>query len=417
VNAPNARGACPALSTPMLTGDGLLVRLSPADSIALGSFREICAAARRHGNGTVEVTTRGSLQVRGLTARSAAAFADDVAALDIDAAEGVRVIVDPLADDPSTIIDSRPHAAQIRKALSHAQLALAPKTCVIIDGGGRLHLDGIAADLRLRAIGSRETPLLHVAAGGDARSAIPLGTVELASAGEVALRLFKAIAVHGTGARAADIIRTAGADRLREAVCGLVRAAPLLSVRPPAELIGHHLLRDGSVALGIAPAFGHAIAESFCELADVAADCGARRIAFASGRIVLLIAFAAKRATAMSARVERAGFIVHADDRRRRIVACSGRPACASGLIPARALAADLAAQVAALPTLVHISGCGKGCAHTGAAPLTVVGTERGCAIIRNGSARDLPTCYVDANDLRAHIAHVASEHIEPSHA
>ena len=80
MNAPQRRGACPGLSAPMLTGDGLLVRLSLTDSIALDALREICAAARRHGNGTIEITTRGSLQVRGLTARSADAFADAVAA-------------------------------------------------------------------------------------------------------------------------------------------------------------------------------------------------------------------------------------------------------------------------------------------------------------------------------------------------
>ena len=31
---------------------------------------------------------------------------------------------------------------------------------------------------------------------------------------------------------------------------------------------------------------------------------------------------------------------------------------------------------------LIHISGCAKGCAHPGAAALTVVGTERGCGIV-----------------------------------
>ncbi len=417
MNAPHARGACPGLSSPMPTGDGLLVRFSPADSIPLDAFREICAAARQHGNGTIEVTTRGSLQVRGLTARSTDAFAAAVTALGIDAAAGVRVIVDPLADDPSTILNSRPLAAQVRQAISDARLALSPKACVIIDDGGRLHHDGLAADLRLRTIGSRQAPLLHVAMGGDAGSATPLGTVEPEAVGEVAVRLFQVMAEYGTATRAADIIRTAGADRFRAAVRGLVRPSPPIPARPPTEPLGSHALCDGSVALGIASAFGHATSESLCELADIAVAAGARRIAFAPERITLLIALAPERAAAMSAAAERIGFVVRADDRRCRIVACSGKPACASGLIPARALAAELAAHTTALPALVHISGCAKGCAHAGFAPLTVVGTERGCGIVRNGSARDLPSRYVAANDLSAHIAHAASEHTETSHA
>ena len=67
MNAPLRRGACPGLSAPMPTGDGLLVRFVPADAMPLDAFIALCAAARAHGNGIVEVTARGSLQVRGLT--------------------------------------------------------------------------------------------------------------------------------------------------------------------------------------------------------------------------------------------------------------------------------------------------------------------------------------------------------------
>lgn len=63
----HARGACPALSAPMQTGDGLLARLIPAGPIPLDAFIGLCSAARTHGNGTMEISARGSLQIRGLT--------------------------------------------------------------------------------------------------------------------------------------------------------------------------------------------------------------------------------------------------------------------------------------------------------------------------------------------------------------
>ena len=68
--APPRRGACPGLSAPMQTGDGLLVRLLPLGTISLRAFADLCRAARTHGNGIVEVTSRGSIQVRGLSAAS-----------------------------------------------------------------------------------------------------------------------------------------------------------------------------------------------------------------------------------------------------------------------------------------------------------------------------------------------------------
>jgi hypothetical protein len=86
------RGACPGLSAPMPTGDGLLVRLLPAQPMPLDAFAGFCQAARQYGNGTIEISARGSLQVRGLTPRSAPLFASAVTALGIVAYEGVPVI-------------------------------------------------------------------------------------------------------------------------------------------------------------------------------------------------------------------------------------------------------------------------------------------------------------------------------------
>ena len=72
VSASMRRGACPGLSAPMATGDGLLARLTPSGStIALDAFAGLCAAARTHGNGIIEITSRGSIQIRGLSAASA----------------------------------------------------------------------------------------------------------------------------------------------------------------------------------------------------------------------------------------------------------------------------------------------------------------------------------------------------------
>jgi precorrin-3B synthase len=115
---------------------------------------------------------------------------------------------------------------------------------------------------------------------------------------------------------------------------------------------------------------------------------------------------------------ERLGFIIDARDPRRRIVACPGAPSCASGLIAARALAAELASHlpVSGDGIAVHVSGCAKGCAHPGAAPLTIVGTERGCGIVHNDSARAAPFAHVDAATLVAEIARI-EETRERAHA
>jgi precorrin-3B synthase len=455
--APHRRGACPGLTTPMLTGDGLLVRLQPTDSIAVGAFEKLCEAARHHGNGTIEISARGSLQVRGLSAQSASAFADAIGALGIPAADGLSVTTDPLADDPAVLIDATGLANTLRRRIAQARLsvgvpfgeierhraavsvcslppcggglgrgvvagdssptptpnaspqgggefilsnALAPKVCVVVDGGGRLHLDALAADVRLRAFGSREAPRLHVSVGGDAAAAMSLGSIALKQAPHLALRLLRVIASHGGNARAADILHIDGGEPFRAAVAGQVEPAPELPRRGPTDVIGSHPLRDGSVALGVALAFGHAHADALAQLACDAREHGVHSIRLVPGRALLLLPVAPENAAALSGEAAQLGFVVRCDDPRRRIVACPGKPACASGWIPARAIAAEIAQHLSPVGATVHISGCAKGCAHPRAAELTLVGSERGCGIIHHGSARDVPGTCVGSGDI-----------------
>src|SRR6516162_2067259 len=117
------RGLCPGLSTPMPTGDGLLARLMPTGTILLDAFQALCDAAREHGNGIVEITARGSIQVRGLSAASAVRFAEAVAKLNIAASDTIPVLSNPLAGlDAEEILDASEIAASLRNALAKTPL-------------------------------------------------------------------------------------------------------------------------------------------------------------------------------------------------------------------------------------------------------------------------------------------------------
>jgi precorrin-3B synthase len=380
----------------MPTGDGLLVRFLPADHIAVPAFIALCDAARRHGNGTIEISARGSVQVRGLCERSAAAFARDVEALAIPAADGVPIFVDPLPEDPNCLVDATRLASKLRPHIARAGLALGPKICITIDGGGRVHLDAVSADVRLRAVSVEAGRRLQVAIAGDARSAIPLGLVRLDEVSEIIVRLLAIIAKHGPPARANDCIRA-----LRKAVAQTCSDEPhQFRARLPAEPVGVHALRDKQLALGVAPTFGHAHAKAFIQLAHIAGAHGATSLRPAPGRALLLINAARAQVHELAREANACGFIVRADDPRRRVIACAGSPACASGFIPARTLAAEIAAHARDVQDTIHISGCAKGCAHPASAALTIVGTEQGCGIVRHGTARVAPSRYVNTAEL-----------------
>jgi precorrin-3B synthase len=418
------RGACPGLSAPMPTGDGLLVRLLPVGTMSLDAFSELCTAARAHGNGVVEITTRGSIQLRGLNAASAPRFADAVAALGIAAADGVPVLSNALAGlDAEEILDAGSLAAELRRAVARTSLAarLAPKVSVAIDGGGALGLGNLAADVRLCATPTKRASALRVSIGGDGVGATTLGAVMATRGAETAVRLLEVIARHGRAARGRDIVAAGGIATFRDAIGDLLMTDTALRQPHAAhEAIGTHQLRDGTMACGIGLAFGHADAAALERLADAARSWGAAGLRTAPARALMIVGVAPDAAPAVAAIAEKLGFIVRADDPRRHVIACAGAPVCCSAHIAARALAPRIAAIAAphlAASFAIHISGCGKGCAHANAAALTVVGASQGCALIADGSVRDAPFAIIPTDELPAAIERYArSRQCEAGH-
>ena len=405
--SPLRRGACPSLSAPMPTGDGLLARLLPTGTIALDAFRGLCAAARQHGNGIIEITARGSIQVRGLNAASAIRFADAVGGLGIAMADTIPVLSNPLAGlDADEILDAGAIAAALRGALARTPLPqhLAPKVSVIVDGGGAIGLGKLVADVRLQAGRTDDQIVFHVAAAGDQTTALPLGTVALDDAVEVTLHILDVIARSGHGARARDLVAADAGEAFRTTIADfLISDAPPAGVQKPGEPIGAHPSRDRTFACGLGLAFGHADATALDKLMQMAAAQGASGVHAAPGRVILIVGLAQQAVAPLTAATEGLGFIVRADDRRRHVFACAGAPICASAHIPARALAPRITEIAASRlgPTFdIHISGCSKGCAHSKRAGLTVVGTSAGCALIAGGTARDIAFATTSVDEL-----------------
>jgi precorrin-3B synthase len=424
MNAPRFRGICPGLSVPMPTGDGLLVRLRPTAPVPLDAMVGFCEAARQHGNGTIEVSARGSLQVRGLTPRSAPLFAAAVAELGIAAHEGVPVIA---AFDLASQVNAAHFAGELRRAIANARLALSPKISVVMDGGGPLHLDALSADIRLRTAaptrGSRSySRRFHLGLGGDGTSATWLGSVAQEDVVGAVLGILTIIGAHGPPTRAAAVLRAEGVEAFRSVSAALIEPSPAPPPRLPAEMIGVHSVHEGAVAVGIGLPFGHTHADALAEVVHAADGHGAQTMWPAPDRALLLIGVSAPDGLGLTAAARQLGFVVHAGDPRRRIAACPGAPACASGLIPARALATALTPilEPAFRPVrdrvVVHISGCPKGCAHPIPAALTLVGTPDGCGIVHRGSARTAPRHYVDPANLGDEISRLATKSEEAAH-
>ncbi|MBV9785564.1 MAG: precorrin-3B synthase, partial [Acidisphaera sp.] len=104
-------------------------------------------------------------------------------------------------------------------------------------------------------------------------------------------------------------------------------------------------------------------------------------------RALVLPGIAAIDLRPLSEAVDRLGLITKPDDPRRMIIGCSGLPRCAAASVNVRSDALLLLGLPLSAP--VHISGCAKGCAHPGTAPVTLVGAGGRYDLIRNGRASD----------------------------
>ena len=365
------RGACPTLTAPMRTGDGLLARIRVAQRrLTPRQLREIAALALNHGNGLLEVSARGNLQVRGLSDASARHFAEAVSGL-VALESGLVIALSPLAGaDPTERADPRLFAQALVEGTRTIAAQLGPKVSVVVDGGGQISLAALKADIRLVA---EDRDCWSVSMGGGSPQ-----TMTASGAVAASLALLSALAALGPAARATDLFPTREEGRRDEAEA----------------LIGPYALRDGA-GYGIALPFAAMQGDTVIALADAAILHETPCISLAPRHGLLLDA--ANKALVIEAAA--LGFITQPDDPRLRVSACIGNRGCASGLIDARAIGAALAEKMP-MGQHLHVSGCSKGCAHPQRADMTMVGVPQGIGLVIGGRASDTPDRIVNESGI-----------------
>jgi precorrin-3B synthase len=396
------RGACPTLREPMATGDGLLARLRPlGGAISPTQLQTIAVLATRYGNGQIEITARGNLQVRGLQAGTVPDFAEAVEAIMV-VDTGVPVELSPLAGlDAEESADARPLAAAIRAAIARSTFVdrLNAKVTIVLDSGGAWDRRELAADIRLTAGGDGHKWRLAI---GDR----PLGLLfdrDVASATLIVLSMIATV-----NGRGRDIDTAASRQRLHGLLLG--DATPMGGPRASAPVVTG--LTDGRFATAIWLPFGSVRAHILGDLASAAQQCGVTEFRLAPHHGLLAIGASAAIATQFRDRADALGFVTALDDARRAISACIGTDGCGSGQIASRQLAEAAAGAEPAFfdgSFALHISGCAKGCAHPAPALLTLVGSQEGVTFALNSKASAPPALTLPVEAIPNAIGSLAA--------
>ena len=368
--APQIKGWCPGALRPMMSGDGLVVRVRPfGGRLRRAQADGLATLAAVHGNGMIDLSSRGNIQLRGVTEDSHTPLIEGLRAMGlVDAkadVEGRRnILVQPFwqPGEETTLL-----ADKLADALAADDAPKIPsKFGFVIDTGHTPVLQDASGDVRIE----RD---------------VDGGLIIVADGAERGKRVTSETAITEAMALAHWFIVQRGDQ---------TRMAALLS--DTKSLSGYKVPRQKQ---SFVPTPGHTPQGALCALAlgqmqsetlaTLAKHGGLRMTPW---RMLLV----------ESARMlpEIDGVITDPADPMLRVLACTGAPHCSQGLAETKALTRHLAPHVPQ-GSQMHVSGCAKGCAHPRIAPLTVTAVRGGFSLTHNSTAAQAdPNATLTPDDI-----------------
>lgn len=365
------QGWCPGALRPMPSGDGLVLRIRPPlGRLTQAQGHGIAELAARYAQPLLELTSRANLQLRGINKADYTALLDGLQVLglidtDINAESRRNFTVSPFWEAG----DGTPDLARLlTKALSQPTAPQLPaKFGFALDCGPIPLLRHCSADIRLE----RHAQGFLVYANGSTHGVVVSAECAIAKAMELAHWFTTAGgASFGRGRMAALVAQTPVPAHLASTTVPATHAAcPPLGLVPQGYVVGFE--------------FGQMPVQTLRALSALSP------LRITPWRSVLV-----EGAQSVPAIPTLSTLITHADDLRLRVSACTGAPGCTQAAAATRDLAHALAPLIP-IGHMLHVSGCSKGCAHSGSA-ITLVATSAGFNLIKQGTAASPP----DARDL-----------------
>ena len=384
---PAAKGWCPSAHRPMMSGDGLLVRIKPRfGRLSDSDLRIVADLSDSFGNSVINITSRANVQVRGVDEASYPKLLRRLQVAEL-------VSINPMSDQlnlliaPFTAPDSVGWrcAAQLYNAANSINTLLAERLAAMpakfgfaIDCGPIRQLDGAFSDICIET--DENGTLLIRCAGLSAGFETDEG------------RLLNDVCdVMGWYQQAQPQGEASKPLRMRDMVNISPPKPEWQAVKPRQQ---QEMLGVGKTAHGyvLAVAYGQVSSDVLRQIADENTQ----------------VSFGINRQIIVQTKPESAQQLIdQPDDPRLQIAVCPGQPHCASACIETRMLAEELVAQ-SLLPSraTVHISGCEKGCAAPSRRDICVVGRSGRFDIVEKGCTWDTPSARsLDKAGVMAHLA------------
>lgn len=346
--------ACPGALQVHEAADGALVRIRlPGGMLAAGQLTTLAAAASRHGSGTLELTARGNVQIRGIqSAGASAALAEEVAAVGLLPSathERVRnIVASPLSGRVGGLADVRGWVGELDAAIrAEPTLVSLPGRFWFSLDDGRADVSGLGADVGVHVLDEGAGEIALLLAGRDTGMRLAAGEV-VGTLVAVAARFAK---MRGNSWRVAEL---ADQDVL---LPGIELGAGFPNVtRPPVGWMEQDFTaQEARVALGAAVPLGVLAAR----VAEYLAAIGGPLV-ITPWRSVLVCDLDEHTADTALRVLAPQGLVFDENSPWLTVSACVGSPGCARSVADVRA---DAAAQAdAAHAGHRHFVGCERAC-------------------------------------------------------
>lgn len=338
--------ACPGALQVHQAADGALARVRlPGGMIGADQLTALARASSAFGSGTLELTARGNVQIRGIT--DATAVAEAVAAADLLPSathERVRnLVASPLSGRVGGRADVRQWVIELDAAIqADPALAALPGRFWFSLDDGRGDVSGLAADVGVQVLEDGVALLL-----ADHHTGVRLAPDDVVQA-LIGVAL-KFVEVRGNAWRIAELadftVLFPGAERA-------ARVAPVTT-----SPVGWIPQDNGRVALAAVVPLGVLAAD----VAELLAAIG-KPLVVTPWRSVLVCDLDEAAADAALRVLAPRGLVFDEDSAWCSISACVGSPGCAYSAADVRADAADLAASGELSYPRMHLVGCERAC-------------------------------------------------------
>jgi precorrin-3B synthase len=379
--------------------DGGLARIRvPGGVLPRDVLVALASWARELGNGRLELTSRGNLQLRGLAAGAEVELSNrlhDWGLLPSPAHDTARnIVASPLSGrDGVGVLDVRPLVGELdRRLCAEPRLAALPGRFLFALDDGRGDVAGLTADVAVLSLPGHRAAL--VLGGRDSGLRLPMhAAVSGALAAALAFlsrrpdeRVWRVGELPGgPGVLADDLARRTELE---------ISAGPPVSLpeRDPIGPVGRIEQVDGRFALGVSVPLGE-LTPARCR---VLADTTEREVVLTPWRGVVIPDLSPASIAPTERRVDGAGLVFDLTSPALGVSACTGRPGCAKARADVRAdasVAAGHAAGTALAPTVggyllpVHWSGCERRCGRPVGPVVDIVAEPDGYRISRDSDS------------------------------